>query len=174
MGKNDAMNNLPCIYESVVGRLGVWSMDEVIIRIAFISSEQDYRKPATRMEKQVVHQLRSYFENARFRFSGLKLQPARTHLQGMLRHLLQTTKAGEVFTYKTVARWLGTSARAVGSICSANPYPVLVPCHRVVAVNGLGGYTGFSDSHSNLRIKQHLIAHESVVGSDISLLGGAE
>jgi methylated-DNA-[protein]-cysteine S-methyltransferase len=52
--------------------------------------------------------------------------------------------AGRTATYGDIARRIGKAgaARAVGAACSANPVPYLVPCHRVVGVTGLGGYSG--------------------------------
>jgi AraC family transcriptional regulator of adaptative response/methylated-DNA-[protein]-cysteine methyltransferase len=52
--------------------------------------------------------------------------------------------AGSTLSYSQVARNIGrpTAFRAVAQACGANPVPVVVPCHRVVATNGLGGYTG--------------------------------
>ena len=50
---------------------------------------------------------------------------------------------GEVITYKDLARAVGSpnGARAVGNAVGANPVPIVIPCHRVLASNGLGGYT---------------------------------
>lgn len=50
--------------------------------------------------------------------------------------------AGRVMSYGEVAEQAGyaKAARAVGSACGANPVPLLIPCHRVVAANGLGGF----------------------------------
>lgn len=48
---------------------------------------------------------------------------------------------GKTKTYDEIAREVGTSARAVGQILGANKLPILIPCHRVVAKDGLGGYT---------------------------------
>ncbi|HKL78026.1 MAG TPA: methylated-DNA--[protein]-cysteine S-methyltransferase [Gammaproteobacteria bacterium] len=65
---------------------------------------------------------------------------------------------GEVRTYGELARALGSSARAVGQATGANPWPVLVPCHRVVAAQGLGGYVGW---HAPGRaVKRWLLRHE--------------
>ena len=54
---------------------------------------------------------------------------------------------GRTRSYGEVARNIGrpTAFRAVAQACGANPVPVVVPCHRVVASNGLGGYTGGID-----------------------------
>ena len=52
---------------------------------------------------------------------------------------------GHTLTYGELARKLGNpgSSRAVGAACGANPIPVIVPCHRVLAANGrLGGFSG--------------------------------
>ena len=55
--------------------------------------------------------------------------------------------AGRTRSYAEVAKNIGrpTAFRAVAQACGANPVPVVVPCHRVVASNGLGGYTGGID-----------------------------
>jgi methylated-DNA-[protein]-cysteine S-methyltransferase len=70
---------------------------------------------------------------------------------------------GETRTYGWVATRLGNSSagRAVGQALRTNPLPILIPCHRVVAVTSLGGFMGTVDPHcSELRLKQRLIALE--------------
>ena len=49
---------------------------------------------------------------------------------------------GSTITYGEMARNLGSSAQAVGVACGGNPFPVIIPCHRVLAANGIGGYSG--------------------------------
>jgi methylated-DNA-[protein]-cysteine S-methyltransferase len=63
---------------------------------------------------------------------------------------------GAVATYAEVARAVGRplAARAVGNANHANPWPILIPCHRVVARNGLGGYGGGVD------VKEYLLELE--------------
>ena len=48
---------------------------------------------------------------------------------------------GETRTYGDLARDLGAPAQAVGQACGANPVPILIPCHRVLGRNGLGGFS---------------------------------
>ena len=67
----------------------------------------------------------------------------------MLRTLVESVGYGETVSYGTLARRVGHGsfggsppARAVGQIMGSNPIPVVVPCHRVVAADGLGGYSG--------------------------------
>lgn len=64
--------------------------------------------------------------------------------------------AGQTVTYGELAARIGKpkAARAVGTALGANPVPLLVPCHRVLASNGLGGYTG------GLDVKKRLLAAE--------------
>jgi methylated-DNA-[protein]-cysteine S-methyltransferase len=70
---------------------------------------------------------------------------------------------GATRTYGDLARELDSAPRAVGGACRANPCPLVVPCHRVVARNGLGGFAG--DRDGRLRdIKRWLLAHEAAGG----------
>ena len=67
---------------------------------------------------------------------------------------------GETLTYSALAKKIGSAARAVGNACRTNPYTLLIPCHRVVAVNGMGGYSG--QRHGDyMRIKEKLLAYEA-------------
>lgn len=63
---------------------------------------------------------------------------------------------GDTITYGAIASFLNRpgAARAVGSACGQNPFPLLVPCHRVTSSNGLGGFSG------DLAIKSELLAME--------------
>jgi len=67
-------------------------------------------------------------------------EPA-TSFQMRMRQALWDIPAGETCTYGELAKVLGTAPRAMGQALGANPLPVLVPCHRIVAANGLGGFT---------------------------------
>jgi methylated-DNA-[protein]-cysteine S-methyltransferase len=91
------------------------------------------------------------------------LQPARgTPFQRRVWGLLQQIPVGEVRRYGEIASALGSSARAVAGACRANPLPILIPCHRVVAATGLGGYMGEIDGGA-LEIKRWLLHHEGYV-----------
>ncbi|HYN79444.1 MAG TPA: methylated-DNA--[protein]-cysteine S-methyltransferase [Lamprocystis sp. (in: g-proteobacteria)] len=74
---------------------------------------------------------------------------------------IRTIPPGETRTYRDLARQLGSAPRAVGQACRANPCPIVVPCHRVVAVNGLGGFAG-DRSGRKLAVKRWLLRHEGV------------
>jgi len=72
---------------------------------------------------------------------------------------LQQIPAGRPLTYGGLAERLGTSARAVGNACRANPCPLVIPCHRVVGAAGLGGFAG-QPVGERVAIKRWLLAHE--------------
>jgi len=104
--------------------------------------------------------LERYFADPRAGLPCLPLAPApSTAFQRRVWRAMRAIPVGESRTYGEVARWLGSSARAVGGAARANPWPVLVPCHRIVAAADLGGYGG-ETSGPGLGVKRWLLAHE--------------
>lgn len=83
------------------------------------------------------------------------LAPPSTPFQAKMRRGLLEIPAGETRTYGELAERLGTGPRAMGQALGANPLPILIPCHRVVAATGIGG---FSDG---LDWKRRLLAFEN-------------
>ncbi len=78
-------------------------------------------------------------------------------------NLVRKIPYGRVVTYSFIASKLNSSPRAVGQALKRNPIPVLIPCHRVVAKNGIGGYS------EGVRIKKALLELENaknVTGED--------
>ncbi len=74
------------------------------------------------------------------------------------------TKAGQTITYKELAGKIGSpgAARAVGNVMRSNPFPIIIPCHRVVSPNSLGGYSG-DVRGTSLKIKQKLLDIEATM-----------
>lgn len=103
-------------------------------------------------------QLHDWLDGARDGFD-LPLAPRGTPFQRRVWDALLAIPRGEVRTYGDLARALGTAARAVGGAVGANPLPILIPCHRVVAGGGaLGGYSGGEGEST----KRHLLRLEGV------------
>ena len=101
-------------------------------------------------------QLHAYFDAERLTFD-LPLAPAGTPYRRRVWAALQTIPPGETRSYQDIARAAGGSARSVGGANGANPIPILIPCHRVVASRGLGGYSG----GDGLPTKRYLLDLES-------------
>lgn len=106
---------------------------------------------------EAVDQLDEWFAGRRQAFD-LPLDLHGTAWQQRVWDVLLEIPFGATVTYGEVARRAGRpgAARAVGHAVGRNPVAIVVPCHRVVATNGLGGYTG------GLDIKRWLLAHEGL------------
>jgi methylated-DNA-[protein]-cysteine S-methyltransferase len=97
---------------------------------------------STPLLRRAVEQLHDYFDGRRAGFD-LPLDPAGTPFRRRVWAAMRAIPPAETRTYAELARLLGSAPRAVGQACGANPIPILIPCHRVVAANGaLGGYSG--------------------------------
>ena len=101
--------------------------------------------PADPLLSRALKQMRAYFDGSLHEFAlpvdfGKVSEVART----VLTTLADSVAHGETLTYGQLADRSGTGipARAVGGIMGLNPIPIIVPCHRVVAGDGLGGYSG--------------------------------
>lgn len=108
-------------------------------------------------------QIQSYLENPRFEFDlPLKLASTRHRLD--VWEAMQRIPVGATRTYGELAKEIGSSARAVGGACGANPIPVVVPCHRVIgAGRSIGGFMGASAEGFELGIKRWLLEHEGAL-----------
>jgi methylated-DNA-[protein]-cysteine S-methyltransferase len=112
----------------------------------------------------VATQLREYLAGARRAFD-LPLAAAATDFRRRVRSALREIPYGETRTYGEIADAVGCgSARAVGQANRHNPLPILVPCHRVVAAGGLGGYAGEAGDGASLDTKRWLLRLEGARG----------
>lgn len=105
-----------------------------------------------------ARQLAAYFSatGGGFRFD-LPLAPAGSEFQQAVWHFMLAIPAGQTRTYGEAAAAIGGEARAVGQACGANPLPVIIPCHRILAAGGAaGGYSG----KGGLATKRWLLRHE--------------
>jgi len=80
---------------------------------------------------------------------------ARTPFQAAMRAALLQIPRGETRTYGELAKLLSTAPRAMGQALGANPLPLLIPCHRIVAARGIGGFScGLEWKHRLLAFEQ--------------------
>ena len=115
--------------------------------------------PKSPLAQEAVRQLRAWLKDSHFEF-GLPLAPAGTHFQRRVWTRITAIPSGQTLSYGEVAAAIGSGPRAVGNACGANPYPIVVPCHRVVAANqALGGF-GKNSGGFLLDIKKWLLRHE--------------
>lgn len=155
----------PAAYNAIVAApgfaLGVRCTADEILAIDYLPPcpEQPADSP---LAAEAVRQLRAYLADPASPFS-LPLRPSGTGFQRRVWTAIAQIPLGQVSTYGEVARALHNAPRAVGQACGANPFPLVVPCHRVVASGGgLGGFSGQSAGFL-VDIKRWLLQHENAV-----------
>lgn len=138
--------------------LGIRCNDDEITAIEYLEPRPEVA-PKTPLAQEAVRQLRAWLKDPGFEF-GLPLAPAGTHFQRRVWDQIAAIPSGQTRTYGEVATAIRSGPRAVGNACGANPYPIVVPCHRVVGANhGLGGFARQSGGFL-LDVKRWLLNHE--------------
>lgn len=102
-----------------------------------------------------AEQLEAWFAGTLHAFD-LLLEPTRTLRGQELRQGLIDIGYGQTLSYGALARKLGSGPRAIGQLCARNPFPIVVPCHRILAGSGLGNYS----AGAGIATKQWLLDHE--------------
>ncbi len=113
--------------------------DRVAVRAFFTDSIPD-EVVFTSTARKLRSRLLDYFSGRVVDFSDFDVAYP-TEFSGRVLQEVRKIPYGKVETYSSLARRLDTSPRAVGVALKKNPVPVVVPCHRVVAKNGIGGYS---------------------------------
>ena len=154
------------LYDSPAGFLGICIAKESISRIFWLEQKtpeavkSSSSKPIyTRLEKKIIFALDKYFRSGLINIE-IPLCPEGTLFQQEVWRALKTIPPGSVRTYGDVAKELHTSSRAVGQACRRNNIPLFIPCHRVVAAKGLGGFMG---GYRHVERKRWLLQHEGVL-----------
>jgi methylated-DNA-[protein]-cysteine S-methyltransferase len=156
-------------YSSVITRIGqvfVTATQKGVTKIFF--GERGFRSYLEKAAPQglipggpaadMAREIELYFDGGLTEFKTPIDMSSGTEFQRAVWQNLLTVPYGKVTTYGELAEKVGKpgAARAVGNAVGVNPLPIVVPCHRVVASDGLGGYTGGID------IKKVLLGVEGV------------
>ena len=153
-------------FESPLGRLRVVEAEGRITRLTWrdagVAETQSEAPPPGSLLAEAGRQLAAYFAGTRRDFD-LPLAPAGSAFQKNVWREMIRIPYGEVLTYGEMAARTGGVARAVGGACGANPIPVIIPCHRVVAGEGLGGYSG----RGGLDTKRRLLVLEGALAPEL-------
>lgn len=139
-------------------RLGVRFTDDALTRLDFLPADTPVSSRLDARTRWLASQLDAYWHDPVHVFD-VPCVLLGTPFQLRVWRALTTLPAGQPTTYGALANQLGTAARAVGQACGANPLPLLIPCHRVLAANGLGGFMHAS-SGAPLDVKTWLLVHE--------------
>lgn len=142
------------IYRSPVGILKIVSDGKAITEIS-VSDEEI--SDGDILTKEAVKQLREYFDGKRQKFN-LPLNPKGTDFQKAVWKIIADISFGSSLTYGQVAELTvrNKACRAVGNAVGKNPILIVIPCHRVKAANGLGGFS------AGIEMKKFLVALENI------------
>jgi methylated-DNA-[protein]-cysteine S-methyltransferase len=149
----DAVARLP------FGCVGVRTRGARVEEIFFLSGEIPHGAPANPLAQRVVDQLHAYCADSSSPID-LPLAIEGTDFQRRVWDQISRIPPGSTQTYGELARRLNSAARAVGQACGDNRLPLAIPCHRVVAASGLGGFAHHRGG-AYQRIKRWLLVHEA-------------
>jgi methylated-DNA-[protein]-cysteine S-methyltransferase len=140
---------------SPVGQLTIDEEDDAIVAIRWADEPAGNGSP---LLAEAARQLDAYFAGQRSHFD-LPLAPAGSSFEARVWSAMQLIPYGETRSYGDLASMIGSAPRPVGRACGRNPIPIVIPCHRVLARGGLGGYSG----QGGLATKQSLLTLEGAL-----------
>ena len=136
-----------------LGALTISAEDDAIVAVDWGWGRD---QAPTALLREASDQLHAYLDGERTAFD-LPFRPNGSAYQRRVWDALRAIPYGETRTYAELASEAGGSARSVGGANRRNPLPILIPCHRVVAAGGVGGYSG----GDGLDTKRYLLALEA-------------
>ena len=149
------------VLPSPVSNLAVCLDGDVLLGLSY-TREPSGQAPRERVAQNLASQLRHYFYEDPGHHFQIKLSLRGTPFQKRVWQALQAIPCGSFLRYGDIAKGLRSGPRAVGNACGRNPVSIIVPCHRVLASQGLGGYSGSHAARDPLYIKAWLLGHEGV------------
>jgi methylated-DNA-[protein]-cysteine S-methyltransferase len=151
------------MYDVVVGfpkmKVAVATRNGRVAQIRYLPPDADLVAPANALAERAARQLERYREDPDVKFD-LPLLIEGTEFQRRLWQALCEIPRGKTLTYGEMARKLDGEARAVGQACGDNRLPIVIPCHRVVAADGIGGFSHSTGGYL-IEAKRWLLMHES-------------
>ena len=148
------------VFISPIGPIGVNSSNEHIIKIKFDLNLIEIR-PKDLFLKKVRDQLDLYFKRKLTKFTVPYTLSGTNYQKRVLKEVANIC-FGDKKTYSDIAQKINTHPRPVGNACRENPIQLLIPCHRVIGKNNIGGFSG-EDIRVNgdmMMVKKNLLALE--------------
>jgi methylated-DNA-[protein]-cysteine S-methyltransferase len=154
------------VVEAPFGAIGIRTGDGAVLELVYLpprfAEQNAAQKPVDALARRAARQVAQYLNDPDFVFD-LPLAPVGTAFQSRVWRAISAIPRGDVLTYGQVARLVQSAPRAVGQACGANWFPLIIPCHRVTATGGLGGFSNDGDLQGfHIGVKRWLLAHEGV------------
>lgn len=140
-------------------KVGVVTRDAQVVEIRYLPPSIAAKAAGSPLAATAANQLERYRGNPDTRFDFPVLVEG-SSLQRAVWDAMCAIPRGSTRTYGDIARDLGADARAVGQACGGNRLPIIIPCHRVVAADGIGGFSHATGGYL-LEAKRWLLAHEA-------------
>jgi methylated-DNA-[protein]-cysteine S-methyltransferase len=142
------------------GLVGIRTEGDAVAEIVYLPRTAGALAPRDRAAETACAQITRYLADPDFVFD-LPLAPAGTQFQRRVWRLISAIPRGHTRSYGELAGELGSSPRPVGQACGANRFPLAIPCHRVVAAGGIGGFA-HHEAGFHVAVKRWLLRHEGV------------
>ena len=139
-----------------IGSLSIQMHASLVAKLEWLNDTSC--EPSSHIPTQIEQVLHHYWHSALVD-PTIPILEQGTAFQQKVWSMLCNIPTGQTRTYGELAQTLNTSPRALANACRNNPFPIIIPCHRVVAKTGMGGYAG-QTSGPMLRIKHALLRHE--------------
>ena len=143
------------------GPFGIRAQDGLVRELVFLPPGTALQPPRNATAGAAAHALREWIEDPDLPFP-VPLACAGTPFRQRVWTAISAIPHGRTATYGELALQLGSSPRAVGQACGANPFPLIVPCHRVTSAGGLGGFANAREGWL-LEVKRWLLAFEGAL-----------
>lgn len=157
------MRAFDAVVTAPFGGIGVRLDGESLAELVYVPRSIAPAAPVSALAREVVGQVEAYLADADFRFD-LPLAQRGTGFQRRVWEVIAAIPRGQTLTYGQVASRIRSAPRAVGQACGANWFPLVIPCHRVLAAGGIGGFARHDDDGFHLGVKRWLLEHERVAG----------
>jgi methylated-DNA-[protein]-cysteine S-methyltransferase len=163
MNTQHASDLFSAIVAAPFGAMGIRTEGELVREMVYLPQHYADKAPLDAVAERTARQLERYFADPDFAFD-LPLASAGSIFQRRVWEAIMAIPRGRVRTYGQIAKGVESVPRAVGQACGANPFPLVIPCHRVTAAGGLGGFAGADDEHGfQLGVKRWLLRHEGAL-----------
>jgi methylated-DNA-[protein]-cysteine S-methyltransferase len=147
------------------GGIGIRSDAGRITELVYLPPHFHPKEAQDPVAQLAATQVEQYLADPDFSFN-LPLAEVGSVFQHKVWNAIASIPRGSVRTYGQVAKHIGSAPRAVGQACGANWFPLVIPCHRVTAAGGLGGFSNHDDENGfHLSVKRWLLAHEGAKGA---------
>ena len=158
-----ASGEYDALYVAPFAVLGIRAPGDAVTGLDYLPPDVAACPPRNDLAREVIRQIECYLDDPSFCFE-LPLVIAGSAFRKRVWEVMCGIPAGQTLTYGDVAQRLNSAPRAVGGACGDNRIPLIIPCHRVVGRNGVGGFM-HTTGERETGIKRWLLQHEQGVVS---------